>query len=161
MQHRRARDAHLRRDAGVRLEKLEVLHHRMVGEADLALDADAARLGLNALELDAVVEFVDLDAVEHAEEGEVPPLATELAIGGDLEPDLLLLLDDLLDLAILDRLELAGTDLALLALGARLSQRRGAQDAADHVGAIGRLGPARHGRFPPRQCLPRTNRARG
>ena len=50
-----------------------MLEHRVVGEADLAGDADALRLGLHALELDAVVELVDLDAVEHAEEIEMPP----------------------------------------------------------------------------------------
>ena len=66
-----------------------------------------ARLGLHALELDAVVEFVDLDAVEHAEEIEVPPGTAEFAVGRELEPDLFLLLDDLLDLAVLDFLATA------------------------------------------------------
>ena len=61
-----------------------------------------------------------------------------------LQADLLLLLDDLLDLAVLDLLELGGGDLALLALGARLLQRRGAQQAADHVGAERRLGSCGH-----------------
>ena len=93
-----------------------MLEHRVVGEADLALDPDALRLGLHALELDAVVELVDFDAVEHAEEIEMPPGAAEFAVGGELEPDLLLLLDDLLDLAVLDLLQLGGADLALLAL---------------------------------------------
>ena len=65
MQHARARDRHLGNDARVRLEELEVLQHRVVGKSKLADDADAARLGLDALELDAVVELVDLDAVEH------------------------------------------------------------------------------------------------
>ena len=83
-----------------------MLQHRMVGEADLAVDAQALRLGLHALELDAVVELVELDAVEHAEEIEVPPGAAEFAVGRELEADLLLLLDDLLDLAVLDLLEL-------------------------------------------------------
>ena len=83
-----------------------MLDHRVVGEADLAGDLDALHLGLHALELDAVVEFVELDAVEHAEEIEMPPGAAEFAVGDELEPDLFLLLDDLLDLAVLDFLQL-------------------------------------------------------
>ena len=118
-----------------------MLQHRVIGETDLAGDADRLCLGLHALELDAVVELVELDAVEHAEEIEMPPRAAEFAVGRELQPDLFLLLDDLLDLAVLDLFELGGGDLALLALGARLLDRRGAQQAADHVGAEWRLGP--------------------
>ena len=103
---------------------------------------------LHALELDAVVDLVDLDAVEHAEEIEMPPGAAEFAVGRELEPDLFLLLDDLLDLAVLDRRERCRGDLALLALGARFLQRRGAQQAADHVGAKRRLG-SHHWGVPP------------
>ena len=84
--------------------------------------------------------FVELDAVEHAEEIEVPPGAAELAVGRELEADLLLLLDDLLDLTVLDGLELGRRDRALLALGARLLQRGGTQEAADMVGAKRRFG---------------------
>ena len=61
--------------------------HRMVGEADLVDDPDALGLGLHALELDAVVELIELDAVEHAEEIEMPPCAAELAVGRELEAD--------------------------------------------------------------------------
>src|SRR5277367_4456257 len=82
---------------------------------------------------------MNLDAVEHAVEIEMPPRAAEFAIGGALQPDLLLLLDDLLDLAVLDLLELRRADLALVALGAGFLERRGAQNRADHVGAERRL----------------------
>ena len=41
--------------------------------------------------------------VEVPEEIEVPPRAAELAVGGELQADLLLLLDDLPDLLVLDR----------------------------------------------------------
>ena len=75
----------------------------------------------DALELDAVIELVDLDAVEHAEEIEVPPGAAKLAVGGELEPDLLLLLDDLLDLAVLDRLELRRREISPFSRLARAS----------------------------------------
>ncbi len=118
-----------------------MFQHRVVGEADLALDPDALHLGLHALELDAVLELVEFDAVEHAEEVEMPPGAAEFAVGGELEADLFLLLDDLLDLAVFHLLELGRGDCALLALRARLLDRRGAQNAADMVGAKWRFCP--------------------
>ena len=68
------------------LEKLEVLQHRMVGEADLAHDAQALRLGLHAAELNALVGVVNLDAVEHAEEIEVPPGAADSPSVASLRP---------------------------------------------------------------------------
>ncbi len=155
MHYRRARDGHLRHDTRVRFEELEVLEHRMVGEAELAFDADALCLGLHALKLDTVIRRTDFDAVEHAEEIEMPPRAAEFTVGRELEPDLLLLLDDLLDLAVLDRGEVSRTDLALFPFGARLLQRRRAQNAADHVGAERRLA-SHHWRDPPRNPLERT-----
>ena len=84
------------------LEEAEMLEVRMAGEIDLADDAHALGLGLDAGELDALAGRVELDAVEPLEEIELPPGAAELAVGRELEPDLLLLLDDLLDLAVLD-----------------------------------------------------------
>src|SRR5262249_31849567 len=140
MQHRRRGDGHLRRDLAVGFEKLEVRQHRMVGKADLAHDAQPLRLGLHAAGLDALLGLADLDAVEHAEKVEVPPGAAELAVGRKLKAELLLLLDDLFDLAVLDGLELGRGDGALFALGARLFERRGAQEAADMIGAERRFG---------------------
>ncbi len=117
-----------------------MVEHRMVGgEIDLAGDPDALPLGGHALELDALAGLVDLGAVEQAEEIEMPPGAAELAVGGELEADLLLLPDDLLDLAVLDLAQFVGAYLARLALRPRLLDRRGAQDAADMVGAERRL----------------------
>ena len=81
-----------------------MLQHGMIGKADLADDACALRPGLHALERDALLHHVTLGAVETPEEVEVPPGAAELAIGDRLQPDLLLLLDHPLDLAVLDRL---------------------------------------------------------
>ena len=57
-----------------------------------------------------------LDAVEAPEEIELPPGAAEFAVGDRLQADLFLLLDDALDLAVLDRLQRGGVDLALRAL---------------------------------------------
>src|SRR5262249_53069193 len=89
---------------------------------------------------DAVLGLVNLDAVEHAEKIEVPPGAAELAVARQLKAELFLLLDDLLDLAVLDRLELGGADGALFALGARFLERRRAQEAADMIGTERRFG---------------------
>src|SRR4029077_6978822 len=95
----------------------------MVGKDDLAGDADALRLRLHALELDAVVELVELDAVEQAEEIEMPIGAAKLSVGRKLEADLFLSPDDLFDLAVLNVLKLLRPDRAFLALGPRFLQR--------------------------------------
>ena len=73
---------------------------------------------------DAGIHDVLLDAVEAPEEIEMPPGAAEFAVGDRLQADLFLLLDDALDLAVFDRLQRGGVDLALGALLARLLQAR-------------------------------------
>src|SRR5262249_39416577 len=135
VERRRRRDGDLRRTRRVRLDELEMLQHRVVGKAELADDARALRAGLHALERDALLHHVALGAVEAPEEVEVPPGATELAIGDGLEPHLLLLLDHAFDLAVLERLERRRVDLALGVLFARLLERGRTQQAADVVGA--------------------------
>src|SRR5262245_64491889 len=95
----------------------------MVGEGDFAHDAQALRLGLHATELNALLGLVDFDAIEHAEKVEMPPGAAEFAVGRKLKPELLLLFDDLFDLAVFDRLELCLRDRALFTLGPRLLER--------------------------------------
>src|SRR2546423_3028625 len=85
-----------------------MLDHRMTGESDLADDVRPFRLGLHAGELDAVLDLLHRNAVEAAEEIEMPPGAAELAVGGELQAGLFLLDDDFFDLGILDRLELIG-----------------------------------------------------
>ena len=111
----------------------------MVRKAELAVNTDAARLGLHALEFNAVVELVDFHAVKQAVKVEMPPRAAEFAVGRKLQTDLFLLFDDLLDLAIFDLGELRSADLAFFPLRARFLQWRGAQDAADNIGAKRRL----------------------
>ena len=141
MHHRRRRDAHFRRHPRDRLQEAEMLEHRMVRrEVDLAGDLVALRPGRDAVELDAMRQRDLLDAVEAPEEIEVPPGAAILAVGRELEADLLLLAHDLLDLAVLDRLELARAELALLMPGAGGLDRLRAQDRADMVGAERWLG---------------------
>ena len=55
-----------------------------------------------------MVELVELDAVEQAEEIEMPIGAAKFSVGRELEADLFLFPDDLFDLAILDVLKLRG-----------------------------------------------------
>src|SRR6266516_6401240 len=76
----------------------------------------------------------------------MPPRPAVFAVGRELQPDLLLPADDVLDLAILDLAQRAGGNLAALAFGAGLFERRGTQQAADVIGAVGRPGSA-HGLF--------------
>src|SRR5262245_50837056 len=140
VERRRRRDRDLGRSRRVRLDELEMLQHRVVGEAEFADDARALRPGLHTLERNALLHHVAFGAVEAPQEVEVPPGAAELAVGDRLEPDLLLLLDHALDLAILDRLERGRIYPALGVLLARLLQRCRTQQAADMVGAERRLG---------------------
>ena len=108
-----------------------------VKRAELAGDAQHHRLRVGALELDLALAEIGLDAVKCAEEIVIPEGAAEFAVGDGFEPDVFLAFDDRRDLAVFDRFELLGGDLAALALRARLFQRRGAQQAADVIGAEG------------------------
>ena len=109
-------------------------------KSTLPTTSEPARFGLHALELDALFGLVLLDAVEPRQEIEMPPGAAIFAVGDRLEPDLLLLPDDLQDFRVLDDFELRGRDFPFLALRARFLERRGAQQAADMVGAEWRCG---------------------
>ena len=105
-------------------------------EADLAVDLDALGLGLHALELDAVVELHDVDAVEESEEVEVPPRAAELAVGGQLQPGILFAHDEVGDRRILDPGEGVGVDRPFGVLGTGALEGLGTQETADDVGAV-------------------------
>ena len=84
---------------------------------------------------------IEVEAVEHAHEVEVPPGAAELAVGHRLEPGVLLHPDDVDDRLVLDRLELLGRERLVLEVGlARGLDRGGPEEAADDVGAERRGG---------------------
>src|SRR5262249_57783243 len=100
---RRRRNRHLGRAPRVRLHEAEVLEHRMAAEVELADHARAFRPRGDAREPDALVHRLALAARETPKDVEVPPRAAEFAVGDRLKADLLLLLDDLLDLAVLHR----------------------------------------------------------
>src|SRR5262245_20473307 len=104
-------------------------------EVELARHLEALGLCLDPVELDAMVDHDALATHELPEEVEVPPRTAELAVGGKLQTYLLLFGKELGNFLVLDALQLRGRDLALLAFGARLFERRRAQQATDHVGA--------------------------
>ena len=74
----------------------------------------------------------------------MPPRPAKFAVGGELEPDPLLFLDRVFDLAIFDRTQRLGGDLVALALGARLLDCSRPQQAADVIGAKRRGGVLGH-----------------
>ena len=119
-----------------------MLDHRVAVEiAELPRDADQDLLRLHAaLERDLALALVGFDAGQRRDEIGLPGLAAVLAVGDRFEAGRFLLPDQGFDLAILDRLQLLGRDLAAFALGAGLLQSAGAQQAADVIGAEGRIG---------------------
>ncbi len=145
MQARRRRDRHLRHHARMRGEKFEMLEHRVAGErAELAGDPQHHRLRVDALELDLALAEIGFDPGQRAQKIVIPEGAAEFAVGRGLEPDVLLPLDDLFDLAVFDLLERGGGDFAPLTFRPRFLQRRSAQQAADVVGAERRRRPRTH-----------------
>jgi len=71
---------HLRLDLGVILDEAEIRKMRVAGKIDLAGDAHALKLGLDAGEGDAFAGGIELGAVEALVEIELPPGAPE--VGG-------------------------------------------------------------------------------
>src|ERR1700686_3162114 len=120
-----------------------MLDHRMrLVTAQLADDAqqDRPRLRGPGGAFDLALARIGLDVVEPLEKIIVPGDAPVFAVGRRLEPDHLLLADDVLDLAVFDRRQFVGADFAARAFLPRFLQRRGAQQATDVVGAERRLG---------------------
>ena len=113
-----------------------MIQHRMVvGEIELADDADGVMPGLHAGELDALVGVKQFAAGQIAEKIEMPPGAAEFAVGRELQADRGLPVHDLFDLHVLGLAQIVSRDLALLELGARFLDARRPQQAADLVGA--------------------------
>src|SRR5262245_61449706 len=99
------RDRHLRRHPAFALKELEVLDVWMALELDLAVYADCLVFGLDTMKLDPRIGYDRGDTFQSAKKVEVPPCAAKLAISSKLEADFFLLLDDLLNLSIFNRLQ--------------------------------------------------------
>ncbi len=126
------------------------------GKAELADDTHALRFRGDALEGDAMLHQVALDAGQVLEEIEVPEHAPVLAVGHRLQADGLLLPHEVADLAVLDFAQCSGGQLTgLVPLARRLEARR-AQEAANHVAAE-RRDFSFHG-DPPNQFVMRIRR---
>ncbi len=144
MEHRRCRNADLRRPGGHGFQEIEIASLDRGDMADLGVDMHGRRL---EADLAAVVpaEFGDEiaigdgDSSQALQEIDVEIGAPEFAIGDALQPDIRLCLDDLPDAIILDRAERLGRELARKKTFPRLRKARRAKIAADMVGAKRRL----------------------
>ena len=155
MQHGGRGDGLLRHGrAGMRRDEAEILDEGMRQVADRAIHLQPIGLGLAALELDALVALIHLDAAKPGEEVEMPEGAAILAIGNRLQAIGLLLSDRFDDGGILGGAETGGIQRARSMRGAGLPQRHRAQQAADHVGAERRLALG-HGVFLSQWARPR------
>src|SRR5262249_38978870 len=105
-------------------------------------------VALLVVELDLDLAGLFRDPVELVDEVHVPRGAAELAVGGGLQPDLLLLPHDLADRIVLDAAKLRRVDAAGSEVVASLQELGGTQQAADVVGAERWLRPLAHARYP-------------
>ena len=95
-------------------EKAHVGQHRVTVGSDAAIHFDALGLGLNTVELNGLLATYQTDAAETGEKIEMPPGATKLAIGHDLETAGFLLAHDRTDTVVFDhpqtrRIQLLGS----------------------------------------------------
>ena len=74
-----------------------MIEHHVPVEADFGGNPQSLRLSLYALKLDTVVSLHHVDALQTAEEIEVPPGPAELAVGNGFQANRLLLPDDIAD----------------------------------------------------------------
>src|SRR2546426_8981516 len=108
--------------------------HAGLRAPDPARQLEQRRLLAGAMEGGELV-LGQLDAVEAVDEVDVPPVATELAVGDRLQADVFLQLDGLPDAFVFHGAQRRTVDLALLVPGARGMECLRAQQAADVVGA--------------------------
>src|SRR6185437_12316315 len=125
-------------------EKLEVLDEDRMRAVQLALDAETGRrhLGVALGGMEAQLQLVldHADIADLLQEVAMPGGALILAVSGELEPDLLLHLDDRAHRILLDAAKLLGGQFLAREFLARLDQRLRAQKAADMIGAKRRCG---------------------
>ena len=128
---------------------------RVVAEGDLVAEHQLSALGLGALELDRPRFGVDvLDVLQAFQEVEVPHGAAELAVGDGLQARLLLLFHQVCDGGVLGGGQLLAGDGPGGEIGARLLEGLRAQEAADDVICVGRVGDG-HGWRPFIVCVTR------
>ncbi len=107
----------------------------MIAEAQLAGHAYAVSFGLDTVELNARVGIVTLYALQAIKEIKVPPGATELPVGDDVQAAGALLLYHVADRAVFNRTQLARIDFTRGKLNACLLNGIRTQETADDIGA--------------------------
>jgi hypothetical protein len=94
-----------------------MVEHRMTGEsAELADDAQHHRLRIDALKTDLALAKIGFNTVKSAQEIVVPERAPEFTIGDRIKANVFLLCDDCRDLAVFDRFQRVGRNLAFFML---------------------------------------------
>src|SRR5688572_7071106 len=130
------RDGHLGRLRRHRAQETEMVRHDGAAARDLAGDARHRRhIFGGERHADRPRE---LDAVELAQEVEMPEVAAVFAVGHGLEADLLLFCDRAADACVLHGAQACRVERSLPMALARLAQVRGTKEAADLVGVEGR-----------------------
>jgi hypothetical protein len=122
----------------------EVVAEDGLPHADLAVDLQGRRgevdPALSVAEVHHEVVAGAADPVQRVDEVHVPRGAAELAVGGGLQPDVLLHPDDVADRVVLGRAQLRVVDAPIGVVGAGAQQPLWAEQAPDVVGAERRLG---------------------
>src|SRR6516164_6160599 len=156
MHDRWRRERDLRRRPRDGCEKFEIVDEDSlaVGPRELAGDLHGRR-AVQAVAFGRMKAYRELGRdhsriAEFQHEISVPGVAVVFAVGDELEPELLLQSYHLTDCDLLDTLELGIGDLFFLRLLARVDESGGPDEAADMLGAEGRLG-AFHWRGSPLQ----------
>jgi hypothetical protein len=89
--------------------KLKCFQHRMIfGKAEPTVDHRVNRRNLGAVELHAFAADFHIHSIEHSHEVEMPEGAAHLTVGYDLQPHILLQLDQSDDFEVFDGLQFGG-----------------------------------------------------
>ena len=138
-----------RRRRHARLQEGEVVGEDRLLQRHAAGDAHRRRLPRDrprlVVELDQDLLVGVGDPAERVDEVHVPGRAAELAVGGRLQADLLLLAHDVANRVVLDGAQLIGAQAPGGVLGSRVRELRGTQERPDVVGAERGAGPGGHG----------------
>ncbi len=109
MQHARAWNGHFRLGiAADAFQEAEIFQHRMIAKRHFTGDAHALRFGLDAVELDALIHFHQLHALQRAEEVEMPPGAAKFAVGYHMQAAGALLLNGVTNRVVFDLTQVRG-----------------------------------------------------
>ena len=162
MHHGRRWQRDLRRRACNRRQKLEIVDKNSAAVRTRELAGDLhGRRAVQAVAVGGMKTHRELrrhhpHVLEFQHEIPVPGMAIVLAVGNELQPQLLLHADHVADRGLLDALELGLRDRLLLRLLPRPDQCVRPDEAADMIGAIRRLGALHSDGLPGRRPTDRA-----